>query len=66
MPELDAFVLESCTIDLRRPQALIAFDGETEAMPTPLEYRIEHDTLRIVVPEAVEEAAEEAAAAKSA
>jgi len=66
MPELDAFVLESCTIDLRRPQALVAFDGETEAMATPLEYRIAHDTLRIVVPESVAEPAEEAAAAKSA
>lgn len=54
MPELDAFVLERCTIDLRRPQALIAFDGETEVMATPLEYRIEHDTLRIVVPEAID------------
>ncbi len=54
MPEVDAFVLERCTIDLRRPQALVAFDGETEAMPTPLEYRIEHDTLRIVVPEAID------------
>ncbi len=63
MPELDAFVLERCTIDLRRPQALIAFDGETEAMATPLEYRIAHDSLRIVVPEPVAEPAEEATAA---
>ena len=66
MPELDAFVLDRCTIDLQRPQALIAFDGETERMATPLEYRIEHDTLRIVVPEPVEEAVEEAAAAQPA
>ena len=51
MPELDAFVLGRCTIDLRRPPALIAFDSEKEVMPTPLEYRIQHDSLRIVVPE---------------
>jgi hypothetical protein len=66
MPELDAFVLERCTIDLRRPRALVAFDGETEAMATPLEYRIERDALRIVVPEAVAEPVEEATPAKSA
>jgi len=50
-PEVDAYLLESCTIDLHRPQALVAFDGETQMMPTPLDYRIEHDGLRIVVPE---------------
>ena len=63
MPELDAFIVERCTIDLRRSRALVAFDGETELMTTPLEYRIERDSLRIVVPEPVEEAVEEAAAA---
>ena len=63
MPELDAFLVERCTIDLRRGRALVAFDGETELMTTPLEYRIERDSLRIVVPEPVEEAVEEAAAA---
>jgi diacylglycerol kinase family enzyme len=63
MPELDAFLLERCRIDLRRPQALIAFDGETEMMPTPLDYRMERDSLRIVVPEPAKEAVEEAAAA---
>jgi diacylglycerol kinase family enzyme len=63
MPELDAFLVERCTIDLRRGRSLVAFDGETELMTTPLEYRIERDSLRIVVPEAVEEAVEEAAAA---
>jgi len=61
MPELDAFVVERCTIDLRRPQALVAFDGETEMMPTPLEYRLERDSLRIVVPETAEGKVEEGA-----
>lgn len=51
MPELDAFLVEHFAIVLRRPEALIALDGETEVMPTPLGYRIERDALRIVVPE---------------
>ena len=63
MPDVDAFLVERCTIDLRRGRALVAFDGETELMTTPLEYRIERDSLRIVVPERAEEAVEEAAAA---
>jgi diacylglycerol kinase family enzyme len=66
MPELDAFLLERCTIDFRRPQALIAFDGETEMMPTPLEYRMERDSLRIVVPETADRKAEEGAAERPA
>jgi diacylglycerol kinase family enzyme len=66
MPEVDAFLVDRCTIELRRPQALIAFDGETEPMPTPLEYRIERDVIRLVVPEEAEEATEKAAAARPA
>ena len=64
-PELDAFLLNGCKVDLRRPMALIAFDGETEMMPTPLTYRIERDALRIVVPETVDESEVKAAAAHS-
>ena len=66
MPEVDAFLVDSCRIDLRRPRALIAFDGETEMMRSQLEYRIERDVLRLVVPEAAEEATEKAAAARPA
>jgi len=51
MPELDAQMSEGCTVDLRRGLALIAFDGETEMMATPLTYRMERDALRIVVPQ---------------
>jgi diacylglycerol kinase family enzyme len=58
LPELDAFLLEHFTIDLRRPRATVAFDGETEMMPTPIDYRLERDGLRIVVPEAHENAVE--------
>lgn len=66
MPEVDAFLVDRCTIELRRPQALTAFDGETEMMPTPLEYRMERDVIRLVVPEEAEEATEKAAAARPA
>lgn len=51
MPELDAFLVDRCTIDMKRRRAMVAFDGETELMTLPLEYRIERDALRIVVPE---------------
>lgn len=61
MPEVDAFLVDRCTIDTRRHHATIAFDGETEVMPLPLQYRIERDALRIVVPEPVDAEAEEAA-----
>ena len=50
-PELDAYPVDQFTIDLRRSRALVAFDGETELMATPIEYRLVRDGLRIVVPE---------------
>jgi hypothetical protein len=43
-----------------------AFDGEIEVMTTPIEYRIERDALRIVVPEPVPELAENAPDARAA
>ena len=51
MPEVDAFLVDRFTIDTRRGHILVSFDGETEMQSTPLDYRIEHDSLRIVVPE---------------
>src|SRR5512141_2364072 len=60
MPEIDAFLVDRCTVDFRRPRILASFDGETELTTTPLEYRIERDSLRIVVPEEDEKATEEA------
>lgn len=66
MPEVDTFIVDRCTIDTRRGQIVVSFDGETELMNTPLDYRIERDSLRIVVPESNEEAVEEAAAARPA
>ena len=49
LPHFDAFIVDSCRIDLTRPQATIGLDGELKVMDTPLEYRIERDALRLVV-----------------
>ena len=62
-PELDAFLVDHCTIDRKRRRARVAFDGETERKPLPLDYRIERDALRIVVPEPAPEEAKVPAAA---
>jgi len=47
--EFDSFVVERCTITMKKPLARIARDGEIETMSTPLEYRIERDMLHVVV-----------------
>jgi diacylglycerol kinase family enzyme len=57
MPELDALLVDHCTIDMKRRGTMVAFDGETELMTLPLEYRIGRDSLRIVVPEPTAEEA---------
>jgi diacylglycerol kinase family enzyme len=66
-PELDSFLLDQCTIDRKRGRANVAFDGETENKTLPLNYRIERDALRIVVPpkSAVKEAEAPARASDS-
>jgi diacylglycerol kinase family enzyme len=46
----DTFVVDSCRIELRRRVGRVAVDGELVKMSSPLEYRIERDALRIVVP----------------
>ena len=50
LPEFDDFLVESCRIDLTRSHSLIGLDGELKQMRTPLDYRIERDALRLVVP----------------
>ena len=50
LPEFDEFLVDSCRIDLTRPHSLIGLDGEIKQMRTPLDYRIERDALRLVVP----------------
>jgi diacylglycerol kinase family enzyme len=49
LPEFDSFVVDSCRIDLNHPQTTIGLDGELKRMPTPLDFRIERDALRLVV-----------------
>ncbi len=48
-PELDSFIVDRCTITMRRKRAMVALDGERELMKTPLEYRLERDILRVLV-----------------
>lgn len=50
MPEMDCFIVEKCTITMRRMRTMVALDGEAELMSTPLEYRLERDILRVLVP----------------
>lgn len=49
LPDFESFVVDRCRIDLARREATIALDGELKRMNTPLEYRIERDSLRLVV-----------------
>ncbi len=48
-PDLDSFIVEKCTITMRRKRTMVALDGEAELMKTPLEYRLERDILRVLV-----------------
>ncbi|MEP6904615.1 MAG: diacylglycerol kinase family protein [Gemmatimonadales bacterium] len=54
-PELDAFLLDHCTIDRKRRRVHVSFDGEIERKTLPLDYRIERDALKIVIPEPITE-----------
>jgi diacylglycerol kinase family enzyme len=49
----DTFVVDRCTIELRRRHGRVAVDGELVDMTSPLDYRVERDALRLVVPDAV-------------
>jgi diacylglycerol kinase family enzyme len=47
-PEIDSYLVERCTISMRRRVTAVALDGEAEVMRTPLEYHLERDVIRIV------------------
>jgi len=49
LPDFDDFLVDSCRIDLNRPRTVIGLDGELKHMTTSLDYRFEHDALRLVV-----------------
>lgn len=48
--DLDAYLVDRCTIRLHRERASVSLDGEIVTLASPLEYRIERGALRIVVP----------------
>jgi len=45
----DTYVVDRCTIELRRRVGRVAIDGELVTMTSPLEYRVDRDALRVVV-----------------
>lgn len=52
LPQFDSFIVDSCRVDLRRSSPTIALDGELKMMVTPLQYRLERDAFRLLVPAA--------------
>jgi len=48
-PDLDAFVVESCTVRVpSRRSMTVGLDGELIRVPLPLEFRLARDSLRVV------------------
>jgi diacylglycerol kinase family enzyme len=47
--EIDSFMVEHCSMDLRHNRDDISVDGEIVPATTPLRYRLERDALRVVV-----------------
>ena len=50
LPDFDDFLVDSLWIDLTRPTTTVGLDGELKRFPAPLDYHIERDALRLVVP----------------
>lgn len=46
----ESFIVDRCRIELRHPHGRVAVDGELVELPSPLEYRLARDALRVVVP----------------
>ena len=53
--EFEEVLCESLTIQTRRKQIQVAFDGEVSTMQTPLKYRTLPKVLKVLVPKAAEE-----------
>jgi len=49
-PELDAFLVEECTIVMPRRLSYLAVDGEILRMPAPFRYRLARGALQVVAP----------------
>lgn len=52
-PTLDAFLVERCRVELSRPWATVAVDGELVRMATPLQLRLLRSALTVVTAEPV-------------
>lgn len=53
-PELDAFLVEECTIVMPRRLSWLAVDGEILRLPAPFRYRLARGALRVVAPDPAE------------
>jgi diacylglycerol kinase family enzyme len=49
-PEFDSFIVDRFRIDLGKPSAVVAVDGELVALTTPLHYELRRDALTVVCP----------------
>jgi len=49
-PELDAFLVEECTIVMPKRLSYLAVDGEILRMPAPFRYRLAREALKVVAP----------------
>jgi diacylglycerol kinase family enzyme len=47
--EIDSFIVEHCSMDLRHIRDDISVDGEIVPVATPLRYRLEREALRVVL-----------------
>jgi len=54
-PELDAFLVEECTIAMPRRLSYLAVDGEILRLPAPFRYRLARGALKVVAPPPHEE-----------
>jgi len=53
--DFEEIVAEEITIETRKKQILVAFDGEVENLETPLRYKIHKQSLRVIVPREIDE-----------
>lgn len=49
-PHFDAFLVDRCSVELPGARWEVAADGEIEQFESSIEYRIERDALRVIVP----------------
>lgn len=51
-PQVDAFLVDECTIIMPKRVAYLAVDGETMRMPAPFHYRLVRGAMHVVLPPA--------------